>query len=75
MILHKDAQDRIFNCSLFRHNIYIMPEGLHRILGADNKNNFTIYKDSNNNKFYVYFGLGLLEVLKTIKTTPKLNYF
>ena len=52
-----------------------MPEGLHRILGADNKNNFTIYKDSNNNKFYVYFGLGLLEVLKTIKTTPKLNYF
>lgn len=50
-----------------------MPEGLQLILGADNKNEFTIYKDTKENKIHVYFGIGLLEVIENDKSNPELK--
>ncbi len=50
-----------------------MPEGLQLILGADNKNEFTIYKDFKDNKIHVYFGNGLFEVVENCKTNPELK--
>ncbi len=50
-----------------------MPEGLQLILGADNKNAFTIYKDTENNKIHVYFGIGLFEVVENDKSNPELK--
>lgn len=50
-----------------------MPEGLQLVLGADNKNEFTIYKDTKNNKVHVYFGLGLLEIVENNKDNPELK--
>lgn len=50
-----------------------MPEGLQLILGADNKNEFTIYKDTKGNKIHVYFGIGLFEVVENDKSNPELK--
>ncbi len=50
-----------------------MPEGLQLILGADQSNNFTVYKDTKNNKVHVYFGLGLFEVVDNYKDNPELK--
>lgn len=50
-----------------------MPEGLQLILGADNKNEFTLYKNSNGNKIYVYFGIGLFEVVENNKDNAELK--
>lgn len=50
-----------------------MPEGLQLILGADNKNEFTIYKDTKANKIHVYFGVGLYEVVDDNKDNPELK--
>lgn len=50
-----------------------MPEGLQLIIGADCKNEFTIYKDANNNKVHVYFGNGLFEVVEDNKANPELK--
>ena len=48
-----------------------MPEGLQLILGADNKNEFTIFKDAKDNKIYVYFGVCLYEVVEKDKRNPE----
>jgi hypothetical protein len=48
-----------------------MPEGLQLILGADNKNDFTVYKDIENNRVHVYFGQGLYEVVENKKDNPE----
>ena len=50
-----------------------MPQGLQLILGADNKNGFTIYKDIKGNKVHVYFGIGLFEVVENNKGNPELK--
>lgn len=50
-----------------------MPEGLQLIIGADSKNEFTIYKDTENNKIHVYFGHGLFEIVDDYKTNPELK--
>lgn len=50
-----------------------MPEGLQLILGADDKNEFTIYKDIKSNKIHVYFGIGLFEVVENDKKNPELK--
>ncbi len=50
-----------------------MPEGLQLILGADNKNEFTIYKDTKGNNIHVYFGIGLFEVVENDKSNPELK--
>ena len=46
-----------------------MPEGLQLIIGADSKNSFTIYKDSQNNKLHVYHGINLYEVVEDNKNS------
>lgn len=48
-----------------------MPEGLQLILGADNGNSFTLFKDNDNNKLHVYFGMGLYEVVENDKNNPE----
>lgn len=50
-----------------------MPEGLQLIIGADNKNEFSLYKNSKENKIYVYFGIGLFEVVENNKDNPELK--
>ena len=50
-----------------------MPEGLQLIIGADNKNEFTLYKNQKDNKIYVYFGIGLFEVVENNKDNPELK--
>lgn len=50
-----------------------MPEGLQLVLGADNKNGFTVYKDTKNNKLRVYFGNGLFELVENDKNNPELK--
>lgn len=50
-----------------------MPEGLQLIIGADNKNEFTVYKNPKDNKIYVYFGIGLFEVVENNKHNPELK--
>lgn len=50
-----------------------MPEGLQLILGADNKNEFTIYKDTKSNKIHVYFGISLYEVVENDRNNPELK--
>ena len=50
-----------------------MQEGLQLILGADDKNEFTIYKDTKGNKIHIYFGIGLLEVVENDKNNPELK--
>lgn len=50
-----------------------MPEGLQLILGADSKNNFTIYEDTKENKIHVYFGLSLFEVVDKERNNPELK--
>lgn len=51
-----------------------MPEGLQLILGADNRNSFTLYKDEINNRLHVYFGMGLFEVIEDYKNSVELKY-
>ncbi len=48
-------------------------EGLQLILGADQKNDFTVYKDQKNNKIHIYFGLGLYEIVENDKHNPELK--
>ena len=50
-----------------------MPEGLQLILGADEGNNFTVYKDRGDNKIHIYFGTGLYEVVENNKKNPELK--
>jgi transposase len=50
-----------------------MPEGLQLIIGADNKNEFSLHKNSKENKIYVYFGIGLFEVVENNKDNPELK--
>lgn len=51
-----------------------MPEGLQLVLGADQHNNFTVYKESSNHRLHVYFGLGLYEVIEDYKNNQGLKY-
>jgi hypothetical protein len=50
-----------------------MPEGLQLIIGSDSKNNFTVYKDTKENKYQVYFGISLFEVVENNKNNPELK--
>ena len=50
-----------------------MPEGLQLILGANESNNFTVYKETNSNEIHVYFGLGLFEVVENDKNNLELK--
>ncbi len=50
-----------------------MATGLQLILGADEKNNFTLYKDSKSNKVHIYFGIGLYETVENDKRNPELK--
>jgi transposase len=50
-----------------------MPEGLQLIIGADSKNEFTVYKNRKEQKVYVYFGAGLFEVTDDNKNNPELK--
>lgn len=50
-----------------------MPEGLQLIIGSNSKNNFTVYKDHNNNKVQVYFGFSLFDVVENDKNNPELK--
>jgi hypothetical protein len=45
-----------------------MPEGLQLILGADSKNSFSVYKDTNN-KLHVFHGINLYEVVDNNKNS------
>ncbi len=50
-----------------------MAEGLQLILGADEKNEFTVYKDSKSMQVHVYFGNGLYEIVENNKDNPELK--
>lgn len=50
-----------------------MPEGLQLIIGADSKNNFTVYKDPQKKKYHVYFGFSLFEVVDINPNNPELK--
>ena len=50
-----------------------MPEGLQLIIGADENNNFTVYKGKDDNKVHIYFGMGLYEVVENNKRNPELK--
>ena len=50
-----------------------MPEGLQLIIGSDSKNNFTVYKDTKENKHQVYFGMSLFEAVENNKNNPELK--
>ncbi len=51
----------------------IMPEGLQLIIGANEKNDFTLYKETNSKKIHVYFGFGLYEIVEDKKDNPELK--
>jgi len=50
-----------------------MPEGLQLIIGANEKNDFTLYKETNSKKIHVYFGFGLYEIVEDKKDNPELK--
>lgn len=52
-----------------------MPSGLQLIIGADDKNNFTVYKEKDSNRLQIYFGHGLYEVIEEDKDNPEYKIF
>jgi hypothetical protein len=48
-----------------------MPSGLQLIIGADNRNDFTVYKDISNKQLQIYFGQGLYETIDDYKDNPE----
>ena len=50
-----------------------MPEGLQLILGADEGNNFTVYKRNQDNTVHVYFGTGIYETVENNPKNPELK--
>jgi hypothetical protein len=44
-----------------------MPSGLQLIIGADDKNDFTVYRDRKNNQIQIFFGQGLYETIEDNK--------
>jgi transposase len=50
-----------------------MPEGLQLIIWADEKNDFTLYREAASNKVHVYFGFGLYEIVEDDKDNPELK--
>ncbi len=50
-----------------------MATGLQLILGADEKNSFTVYKNIKSNKIHIYFGIGLFETVENDRKNPELK--
>lgn len=51
-----------------------MPKGMQLVIGADGPNSFTVYRDNENNKVKVYYGMGLYDSVIMDKDSFEFKY-